>query len=60
MKQMDYSIGVVFATRPNLKNLQSILSSLAEQTYQNFKVYVLIDQKITRKEFDEIQKASLV
>lgn len=57
---MDYSIGIVFATRPNIKNLQWILMSLDKQTYQNFKVYILIDQKLIKKEFEDLQKVCLM
>ena len=53
---MKNKLTVVFPTRPNIQNIKWLLWSLDKQTFQDFKVIVLIDSKLTQKEFDNLKK----
>lgn len=53
---MKNKLTVVFPTRPNIQNIMWLLWSLDKQTFQDFKVIVLIDLKLTQKEFDDLKK----
>ncbi len=50
---------MVFPTRPNIQNIRWLLWSLDLQTFQDFKVIVLIDSKLSKKEFEDIKVQSL-
>ena len=56
---MKNKLTVVFPTRPNIQNIKWLLWSLDKQTFQDFKVIVLIDSKLTQKEFDDLKKQAL-
>ena len=56
---MKNKLTVAFPTRPNIQNIQWLLWSLDKQTFQDFNVIVLIDSKLSEKEFDELKKESL-
>ena len=56
---MKNKLTVIFPTRPNIQNIKWLLWSLDKQTFQDFKVIVLIDSKLTQKEFDDLKKESV-
>lgn len=56
---MKNKLTVVFPTRPNIQNIKWLLWSLDKQTFQDFKVIVLIDSLLNQKEFDELKKQAL-
>lgn len=56
---MKNKLTVAFPTRPNIQNIKWLLWSLDQQTFQNFKVIILIDSKLTKNEFDDLKKQSL-
>jgi len=56
---MKNKLTVAFPTRPNIQNIKWLLWSLDKQTFQNFKVIVLIDSKCTEKEFNDLKKQAL-
>ena len=56
---MKNKLTVVFPTRPNIQNIRWLLWSLDLQTFQDFKVIVLIDSKLSKKEFEDIKAQSL-
>lgn len=58
-KTMKNKLTVAFPTRPNIQNIKWLLWSLDRQTFQDFKVIVLIDSKLTQNEFDNLKKESL-
>jgi len=58
-KTMKNKLTVVFPTRPNIKNIQWLLWSLDQQTFQNFKVIWIIDSPLTQTEFDELKWQAL-
>jgi len=56
---MKNKLTVAFPTRPNIQNIKWLLWSLDQQTFQDFKVIILIDSKLTKNEFDDLKKQSL-
>lgn len=56
---MKNKLTIAFPTRPNIQNIKWLLWSLDKQTFQDFKVIVLIDSKLTQKEFDDLKKESV-
>lgn len=56
---MKNKLTVVFPTRPNIQNIKWLLWSLDKQTFQDFKIIILIDSKLTKKDFDNLKKESL-
>ena len=56
---MKNKLTVAFPTRPNIQNIKWLLWSLDKQTFQDFKVIVLIDSKLTKKDFDDLKKEAL-
>lgn len=56
---MKNKLTIAFPTRPNLHNIKWLLWSLDSQTFQDFKVIILIDSVLSQKEFDDLQKESL-
>ena len=56
---MKNKLTVVFPTRPNIQNIKWLLWSLDKQNFQDFKVIVLIDSRLTQKEFDDLKKESI-
>ena len=56
---MKNKLTVVFPTRPNIQNIKWLLWSLDKQTFQDFKVIVLIDSRLMQKEFDDLKKESI-
>jgi len=56
---MKNKLTVVFPTRPNIQNIKWLLWSLEQQTFQDFKVIVMIDSKLTQNEFYDLKKQSL-
>lgn len=56
---MKNKLTVAFPTRPNIQNIKWLLWSLDKQTFQDFKVIVLIDSHLTQKEFDDLKKQAL-
>ena len=56
---MKNKLTVVFPTRPNIQNIKWLLWSLDKQTFQDFKVIVLIDSRLIQKEFDDLRKESI-
>jgi len=58
-KTMKNKLTVVIATRPNIKNIQWIFHSLDIQTFQDFKVILLIDTNLTKEEFENLKKEAL-
>lgn len=59
-KTMKNKLTIVFPTRPNIKNIQGLLWSLDQQTFQNFQIIWIIDSPLTQTEFDELKKQALV
>lgn len=57
---MKNKLTVVIATRPNIKNIQWIFHSLDIQTFQDFKIILLIDKNLQKDEFEKLKKESLV
>ncbi len=58
-KTMKNKLTVAFPTRPNIQNIKWLLWSLDRQTFQDFKVIVLIDSVLSQKEFDDLKKQAL-
>ena len=56
---MKNKLTVAFPTRPNIQNIKWLLWSLDKQTFQDFKVIVLIDSKLSKQEFDGLKKQAL-
>ena len=56
---MKNKLTIAFPTRPNIQNIKWLLWSLDKQTFQDFKVIVLIDSKLTDKEFKDLKKQAL-
>ena len=56
---MKNKLTVAFPTRPNIQNIKWLLWSLDNQTFQDFKVIVLIDSHLTQKEFDDLKREAL-
>ena len=56
---MKNKLTVAFPTRPNIQNIKWLLWSLDKQTFQDFKVIVLIDSKLTKKDFDDLKKEAI-
>ena len=56
---MKNKLTIAFPTRPNIQNIKWLLWSLDKQNFQDFKVIVLIDSKLTDKEFDDLKKQAL-
>lgn len=50
---------VVILTRPNMLNIHWIFHSLDIQTFQEFKVILLIDTKLKKEEFEKLKKDAL-
>ena len=59
-KTMKNKLTIVFPTRPNIKNIQGLLWSLDQQTFQNFQIIWIIDSPLTQTEFDELKNQALV
>ncbi len=51
---------IVIPTRPNIENIKWIFKSLDMQSFQDFKVILLIDSKLTETEFKKLKKESLM
>lgn len=56
---MKNKLTVIIPTRPNIHNIKWIFNSLDIQTFQDFKVILLIDTKLSKEEFEDIKKQSL-
>ena len=56
---MKNKLTVVFPTRPNIQNIKWLLWSLDKQTFQDFKVIVLIDSKLSDKDLDDLKREAL-
>ena len=56
---MKNKLTVAFPTRPNIHNIKWLLWSLDKQTFQDFNVIVLIDSKLSKKNFDDLKSQSL-
>ena len=56
---MKNKLTVAFPTRPNIQNIKWLLWSLDKQTFQDFKIIVLIDSKLAKNEFDDLKEQSL-
>lgn len=56
---MKNKLTVVIPTRPNIDNIKWIFGSLDVQTFQDFKIILLIDTKLTKEKFRKLQKDSL-
>ena len=50
---------IVIPTRPNIDNIKWIFKSLDIQTFQDFKIILLIDSVLTKSEFSELKKRAL-
>lgn len=58
-KTMKNKLTVIIPTRPNIDNIQWIFHSLDIQTFQDFKVILLIDTKLTAEEFEKLKQESI-
>jgi glycosyltransferase involved in cell wall biosynthesis len=56
---MKNKLTIIIPSRPNIQNIQWIFHSLDIQTFQDFKIILLIDTKLTKEEFENLQKESL-
>ncbi|MCK9466992.1 MAG: hypothetical protein M0P94_01575 [Candidatus Absconditabacterales bacterium] len=56
---MKNKLTVVIPTRPNLENINGIFGSLDVQTFQDFKVVLMIDKVLTKEEFEDLKTLSL-
>lgn len=56
---MTNRLTVVIPTRPNIQNIHWIFWSLDVQTFQNFKVILMIDKVLTKEEFEDLKIQSL-
>ena len=56
---MTNQLTVVIPTRPNIQNIQWIFWSLDIQTFQDFKVILMIDKVLTKEEFEDLKIQSL-
>ena len=56
---MKNKLTVIIPSRPNIQNIKWIFQSLDIQTFQDFKIILLIDTKLTQEEFENLQKESL-
>jgi len=56
---MKNKLTVVIPTRPNLENINWIFWSLDVQTFQDFKVVLMIDKVLTKEEFEDLKTLSL-
>lgn len=52
---MKNKLTVIIPTRPNIENIKWIFNSLDIQTFQDFKVILLIDSNLTKTEFSELK-----
>ena len=59
MKNKSVKLTIVIPTRPNLQNIKWIFESLDSQTFQDFKVVLLIDSKLSKKQFTDLKSKSL-
>ena len=58
-KTMKNKLTVIIATRPNIENIHWIFKSLDIQTFQDFKVILVIDSKLKKEEFENLKKEAL-
>ncbi len=56
---MKNKLTVIIPSRPNIENIQWIFHSLDIQTFQDFKIILLIDTKLTKEEFEKFKIDSL-
>jgi GT2 family glycosyltransferase len=50
---------IIIPTRPNIENIKWIFKSLDIQTFQDFKIILLIDSRLTETEFKKLKIESL-
>jgi len=55
---MKNKLTIIIPSRPNIQNIKWILHSLDIQTFQDFKIILLIDTNLTKEEFKKVQKES--
>lgn len=58
-KTMKNKLTVIVPTRPNIQNIKWIFHSLDIQTFQDFKVILLIDTKLKKEEFENLKEEAL-
>jgi len=58
-KTMKNKLTVIIPTRPNIQNIQWIFRSLDIQTFQDFKVILIIDTKLQKEEFENLKEEAL-
>jgi len=56
---MKNKLTIIIPSRPNIQNIQWIFHSLDIQTFQYFKVILLIDTKLQKEEFENLKKEAL-